>query len=165
MSPGGTIIINSVSTLSGELRIETGNSELEVAYYKRLKVPSRSEAIEFANAISVEIEPGPDGITINMKAPSPAPWSSTDNSGKLYLEITLPRDCIVEINSAYFDINAKGPFAAFRVTESLSQVFVDGVRGDTKIKVSNRPLEVKNLSGPFSLTNKYNKININSMSF
>jgi len=165
LNSGGQLFINSASTLSGELKIRSGGENLKVAYYKTLKAPGRAEAAEFATVISVDIESGPDGVTVNLKAPSPAPWSSTDNSGHLNLEITMPDNCTVEINSAYFDVDAAGPFTAFRVTESLSQVLVDKVNGETKIRVSNRPLEVRNITGAVSLINKYNTIraaNINT---
>ena len=157
---GQKLTINGASSLSGTINITTGGRECRVAYRKLLKVSDREEAAEYADLIQVETTSVPDGLQLNLQAPTKAPWSEGTNSARLELEITIPEKCAVKIGTAYFDITAVGPFAEFVVTESLSKVRVEKVNGVTEIKVSNRPLAVKAITGKLSLTNQYSEISL-----
>lgn len=160
---GQKVTITGVSSLSGAMTVTTGGRECRVAYRKLLKAPDRQEAARYADLIQVEMTGSPDGLTLNLKAPAKAPWSGSANSARLELEITVPEKCAVQIGTAYFDITATGPFTAFTVTESLSKVTVEKVDGVTEIKVSNRPLAVKAITGKLSLANQYSEISLENI--
>jgi hypothetical protein len=155
---GQTVTISGAASLTGTITITAGGGECRVAYRKLLKAPDRQEAGQYADLISVEVAGAADGLTINLKAPVKAPWSGSNNSARLEVEIAVPEKCGVRVATAYFDVNAVGPFSEFVVNESLSKVSVEKVNGMTEIKVSNRPLTVKALRGKVSLTNQYSEI-------
>ncbi|MDD4051254.1 MAG: hypothetical protein PHR28_05070 [candidate division Zixibacteria bacterium] len=157
---GQKITINGASSLSGTISVTTGGRECRVAYRKLLKAPDRQEAADYADLIQVETTGTPDGLLIDLQAPTKAPWSGGTNAARLEVEITVPEKCAIKIATAYFDITAIGPFAEFVVTESLSKVRVEKVDGVTEIKVSNRPLAVKAITGKLSLVNKYSDISL-----
>jgi len=163
MKSGQRLIINAASTLGGELTLKTGGNDCRFIYEKLLKTPTKVEAGEYAAVISVEAEQQKDAVILSFRAPARVPWSGTNNSGRLMIEVTLPPKCIVEINSAYFDITAVGPFSEFLVSESLSKVQVEKVSGVTDIKVSNRPLNIKDITGKLSATNKYGRIKLENI--
>ena len=158
-----TLTINSAATLSGNIIITAGAEAPRIVYRKSLKTGSKSEAQEFAEAISVEIDRDTEGPVISLRAPSNAPWSGTKNSGRLEIEIFLPDERSLIINTAYFDIDAIGPFSEFTVTESLSRIQVEKVLKVTDIKVSNRPLTASELQGKVSIANKYGRIKLNNI--
>lgn len=160
---GQTVTITGVASLSGSMTITTGGGECRVAYRKLLKAPDRQEAGQYADLISVDVASVSDGLTIDLKAPIKAPWSGGVNSARLELEIVLPEKCAVKIATAYFDVDAVGPFREFVVNESLSKVSVEKVDGVTEITVSNRPLVVKSLRGKISLTNRYSDITLENI--
>lgn len=163
MKPGQRLIINAASTLGGELTLKSGGSDCQYVYTKLLKTPTKVEAGEYASVISVEAEQQKDAVILSLRAPAQAPWSGSYNSGRLIIDVTLPPKCIIEINSAYFDIDAVGPFSEFLVSESLSKVQVENVSAVTDIKVSNRPLNIKNITGRLSATNKYGRIKLENV--
>jgi hypothetical protein len=163
MSPGQRLVINSASSLGGELILRTGAQQCDYVYKKRLKTPTRGEAAKYAEVISIEAEKQKNTTILSLRAPVPAPWSGTNNSGHLKIHINIPENCAVEINTAYFDIMATGPFIEFVVAESLSKVQVDKVIGLVDIKVSNRPLIISNISGKLTATNKYDRLRLENI--
>jgi hypothetical protein len=134
-----------------------------VIYRKRLKTPTKVEAAEFADVIEVEIENINNGVTLNFRAPAKAPWSGTGNSGKLDVEVIIPDSCSVIFNTSYFDIEGVGPFTELIVTESLSRVYIETVRGFLDVNVSNRPVFVKDIRGKLSVVNKYDQIKMENV--
>ena len=163
MKSNQRLVIDAASTLSGELILTAGGNDCHFSYQKLLKTPTKVEAAQYAEAIKVEIDQQKDVIILSLRAPASPPWSGTNNSGRLMIEVTIPANCPVEVNSAYFDITAVGPFSEFIVPESLSKVQVEKVRGNVEIKVSNRPLVIKDVTGAVTATNKYDKLRLENI--
>jgi len=163
MQSGQTLIVNSAATLSGSLKIIAGGEDCRIRYRKRLKATTKKEAAAFAEAISVDVEKNKDGITISLRSPSSAPWSGTKNSGRLDVEITIPDSSSVQFNTAYFDIDAVGPFTEFIVSESLSKVQVEKVTGVTEVRVSSRPFSATDISGRLFISNEYGRIKLENI--
>ncbi|MEE9442722.1 MAG: hypothetical protein V3V99_08650 [candidate division Zixibacteria bacterium] len=157
------VIINSANSLSGNLYLGAGGKNFRISYQKKMKTPNEAEAAAYADLISVEIDNQKTAITIWLRAPADAPWSGSNNSASLDVRIDVPVGCQIEINTAYFDIEAVGPFEEFVVSESLSKVTVNKVNGLTDINVSNRPLVLKNISGDLKAKNKYEKIKLENI--
>jgi hypothetical protein len=160
MVKGETLIVNSASTLAGDIVVNAGASQCRVRYQRVLKTDALDEAEKFAAAITVEAADSREGATVNLRAPAQAPWSGTDQAGRLRVEITVPNDCAVELRTSYFDIIARGPFNRFSVPESLSKVSVENVNGALEVQVSNRPLTVRNVKGKLVLSNRYSPIKV-----
>lgn len=163
MAAGQLLRINAASTLGGKIVLQAGGSECRYRYQKVLKASTKTEAVEFAALITIEVEKLKEGVVMSLRAPASAPWTGTAGSGRLEIHIAIPDSCLLEINTAYFDIEAVGPFAGFTVSESLSQVSVDNVRGPVDVKVSNRPIIIKNVTGPLLATNKYSRIRLENI--
>jgi len=160
MHSGQRISINAATSITGTVTITAGAADGLIEYRKQLKAPSRSEAASYADLIKVEMDSNSEGVVIYFRTPSRVPWAGTNNSGRLDVNISIPDDCLVRINSAYFDIKAVGPFTEMMIAEALSKVEVEGVHGETEIRVSNRPLTVRNISGKLFVSNKYEIIRL-----
>ncbi len=157
---GETLIINSATSLSGEIKIKAGGDNCLVKYRKRLKAADREQAEDFARVITTSLERDRDGVRLVLRAPVSVPWSGSGNSGKLEIAIELPDSCNVEVNTAYFDIDAQGPFRNFKVTESLSQITAADLNGTVEAKVSSRPLIIKKAKGSLFVSNEYGDIKL-----
>jgi hypothetical protein len=163
IATGQTLRINSATSLSGQMIVTSGGNRCDLKYRKRFKSANRQEALDFGQLITVEMEKTLDGVSLSFRAPTNAPWSNTGGSGRLEVEIVLPDSCSLEINTAYFDIDAYGPFANLTVSESLSRVFAQDVYNSTDIKVTSRPLILKNIHGNLFISNEYGEIKIENV--
>ncbi|MFH1699504.1 MAG: hypothetical protein ABIE07_02860 [Candidatus Zixiibacteriota bacterium] len=157
------VIINSANSISGNLYLGAGGKHCRISYQKKMKTASKAEAATYADLISVDVDNQPTAATVWLRAPADAPWSGSNNSASLDVRIDVPIGCQIEINTAYFDIDAAGPFDEFVVSESLSKVTVSKVTRLTDINISNRPLVLKNISGDLKAKNKYEKIKLENI--
>jgi len=163
MAKGERLVINAANTLGGEIFFTTGGDVCSYSYRKTLKTPTKVEAAEYAELITVDVETRRDEVIFNLRAPARAPWSGTNNSGRLEIHIKIPENCGVRVNSAYFDVEAAGPFSEFSVTETLSKVEVRTVRGPVDVRVSNRPLTIKDVRGSVFASNQYGPIRVENV--
>jgi hypothetical protein len=163
MAEGQRLVINAASTLSGQISLTTGGAACEYTYKKLLKTPTKVEAAEYAQLITVDIEQQRDEVIFNLRAPARAPWSGTNNSGRLEIQIKIPDSSAVRINTAYFDVDAEGPFSEFTVAETLSKVDVRTVHGPVDVRVSNRPLTIKDVRGSVFASNQYGLIRLENI--
>ena len=155
MKAGQKLTVKASASLSGNLKVTVGGGVCRVVYQKRLKAESRSVAAEYAGEITVEAAANPEGVAVSLTAPNRAAWSGTNDAGRVEVEITIPEGSDIVLATAYFDINAIGPFREVMITESLSKVDVENVTAGTEIKVANRPLTVKHARGRLAVTNQY----------
>ena len=160
MKRGQTLVINAASTLGGEIVLKSGADRCRYSYKKFLKTPAKTEAAEYAQAITVEMEALKDKLTLSLRAPARAPWEGSDNSGRLQVQISLPDSCSVQINTAYFDVEAMGPFAEVIIPGTLCKTRVEKVRGNAEINVSNRPVTIRDARGRLAVTNKFGLIHL-----
>jgi hypothetical protein len=157
------VIINSAKSLSGNLYLGAGGKNCRISYQKNMKTSEEAVASDYADLISVDVDNQKTALTIWLRAPADAPWAGGSNSASLDVRIDVPVGCQIEINTAYFDIDAVGPFEEFVITESVSKVTVNKVNGLTDINVSNRPLVLKNISGNLKAKNKYENIKLENI--
>lgn len=153
ISPNSIINIRSALTLSGTIQIETSDENIAVLrYVKRAKNQSKSKAIDFIDIISVEYEVTHNGLRIDLRAPNPAPWSGTNESGTVELHLMLPEFCSLEFDTQYFDIEAEGPFNSFILPSSFGRIYVENVLQKTEISTANRKITVRDLAGDVNIT-------------
>jgi hypothetical protein len=163
MTKGQMLVINAANMLGGKIFVTAGGSACKYSFKKVLKTPSRVEAAEYAGLITVEVERQRDKVIFNLRAPARAPWSGTNNAGRLDIYIKIPENSGVRINTSYFDIDGVGPFSEFSVTETLNKVDVRTVRGPVDVRVSNRPLTIKDVRGSVFATNQYGSIRLENI--
>lgn len=157
------VVINAAKSLSGKMYLGAGGKNCRISYQKNMKTSDEAEAISYAELISVDVDNQVSGVTVWLRAPAEAPWTGSNNSASLDVRIDVPVGSQIQINTAYFDIDAVGPFEEFVVTESLSKVTVNKVKGLTDINVSNRPLVLKNITGTLKAKNKYENIKLENI--
>ena len=163
MNRGQALVINAASTLGGEIVLKAGADRCRYSYKKLLKTPAKTEAEEYAQAITVEMEAVKEKLILSLRAPARAPWEGSDNSGRLQVQIFLPDSCSVQINTAYFDVEAMGPFAEVIIPGTLCKTRVEKVRGSAEINVSNRPLTIRDARGQLAITNKFGPIHLENI--
>ena len=146
------ITIASALYLSGEITITTSAADsVYVAYTKVAKAPDRSTAIDFIDLISVDLAGRPESPLVTMRAPNPAPWSGTNNSGQVEAEIVVPPGAEVEINAPPFDVTTTGPLRALDIPESLGRLDVTEVTERLRIATANRRVTIAGISGDISV--------------
>lgn len=150
-APGSQIVISSAATLVGKLSIVASRADtVNVTYFKKAKTTGRSRAIDYIDLIAVSLERLPGGIRVEMRAPNPAPWGSTEE-GLVEARLVIPQDCHVSIEAPYFDVEAVGPFKSFVVPNSLGRFDVKDVTERLEISTSNRRLTIENVTGDINV--------------
>jgi len=141
------LVIKSASTLQGSLRISTApEAVIKVLYSKKAKADSRSSAIDYIDQIAVSLSSTAAGVKLELRAPNPAPWTD-DEVGLIEAVVIIPEFCKLDIEAIYFDIEATGPFEAFRVPSSLGRLEVSFVTDELILVTSNRRVSIENASG------------------
>jgi len=152
VAEGNHVIIKSVSTLTGKLTIVTADTNVVTAsYFKKSKADTKSKAIDYIDLIAVDLDRTVKGAQVILRAPNPAPWSAAE-SGSVELELTVPEKAWVEIDAAYFDVDAEGPFTGLVVPSSLGRLEVVDVDGTLELATSNRRVSVADITGSISVS-------------
>lgn len=153
------IQIAAAVNLSGTIRIATQLSDtLDIKYVKTAKAADRSQAIDFIDLISVVIEGRPESPVVKMRAPNPAPWSGTDYSGRVELEIIAPSDAEIEIIAPPFDVTTVGPLRSLDVPESLGAMDISNITESLNISTANRAVTLKDITGQISVVTSREKL-------
>lgn len=145
--------VRSTDNLTGRLRIETGAAANVIATYtKQARTESRSRAFDYIDVISVTIDVLPDYVRVDLRAPNPAPWTDNVESGQVDIRLTLPVDCEVRVEAAYFDIEAVGPFAELLVPASYGRLDVSGVNRKLELGTKNQRVTVSDVAGDIAVS-------------
>lgn len=140
--------VRSSDNLTGRLRIETGpGAQVTATYTKQARTDTRSRAFDYIDVISVTVDVLPDYVRVDFRAPNPAPWSATLESGQVDVRLTLPVDCEVRIEALYFDIEANGPFTELMVPSSYGRLDVSRVTRKLELDTKNQRVTVRDVSG------------------
>ena len=151
VAPKAKIVVASAVQLSGSIRIVSHTSDsLLVDYRKVAKASGRSEAIDFIDLISVVVEGRAETPVVKMRAPNPAPWSGTDYSGLVELELTVPSSAEVEIQAPIYDVNVRGPLRALDIPESLGKLEIAKITARLNVTTANRRVILTDISGEIS---------------
>lgn len=153
--PAGTpnrLVIRSAVRLSGELSIRADNvSTVSLTYAKQARTGTKSKGIDYIDLIAVTLDQGVDQNRLEMRAPNPAPWDTEDEAGIVTAELTVPRNCDVEIDASGFDVTAVGPFRGFVVRPSLGKLDVRKVSGKLDVTTANQRVQLADISGDISV--------------
>ena len=146
------VIIKSASTLKGKIIITTSTDPMvKVSYYKKSNAGSRSHATDYIDLISVNLDRTPDGIRVQLRAPNPAPWNESEAS-ILEIDITVPDSCSIDINAAYFDVTAIGPFTKMKIPSSFGRLSISKVTKELELATSNRRVSIEDINGKISVS-------------
>ena len=147
MGSGNGVLVRAASTLRGELVITAADSpRVSVIYRKLAKTQQKSRAVDYIDLIAVALNRAPTGARLDLRAPNPPPWEDNEY-GMVQAELIIPPDCSVEIDAAYFDVFASGPFSEFVNSTSLGRLEVSGVKERLKLVTANRRVAVEDARG------------------
>ncbi|MCK4461526.1 MAG: hypothetical protein KAW46_06960 [candidate division Zixibacteria bacterium] len=144
---GNQLIIKAAASLRGELTIlATATDSAILTYTKRARTSRKSRAVDYLDQIAVSLSRIPIGLRLEMRAPNPAPWKD-DESGLVEATLEIPEGYEVEIDAAYFDVKADGPFISFENTTSLGRMDVAHISERLEVETANRRVTVTDISG------------------
>ncbi|MCD6250222.1 MAG: hypothetical protein J7J98_07840 [candidate division Zixibacteria bacterium] len=153
INPTTKVVIASTTYLSGDLTITSSESDsLRVVYKKVAKTSSKSEAIDYIDLISVVLEDHSDNLVVKLRSPNPAPWSGTNNSGRVEAEIFVPLGTEVEISAQIFDVTVNGPIRGIDIPNSLGRLDITGITEHLYVVTANRRISLTDITGEISAT-------------
>lgn len=144
----------SSSYVGGTLIIRAGDTEESIITYKKvLKADSSEQAETFADFLDVKVEELENELAIAAETPSRPPWSGTNYSGRLEIEIEVPAngELKVYVRTTAHEIQVTGPFASVDISNEFGDVAVSNVTRKVKISTENSAVKVTNCSGPVTV--------------
>ncbi|MFH2055064.1 MAG: DUF4097 family beta strand repeat-containing protein [bacterium] len=144
----------SSSYIGGTLRIRAGGTDESVITYRKiLKASSTEQAETFADYINVRVEELENELAIAAETPSRPPWSGTDFSGRLELEVTVPANegLKVYVRTTAHEIEIVGPFASVDISNEFGDVVVSDISSKVKVSTENSAVKVTHCSGPVTV--------------
>ncbi len=164
LSKESNIKIQAAMGLSGSIKIETTEEDVAtIIYVKKAKHKSKSKAIDFIDIISVEFELTHNGLRLDLRAPNPAPWSETNNSGSVEVLLIIPEFCNLEFDAQAFDIDAEGPFDSFILPTSYGRIYLENVVNKVEITSTNRKVTARNLSGSVYISTSHATLQVDKV--
>jgi hypothetical protein len=159
ISSNNRVLIRSVEALSGEMRIEASEQNVVgVSYIKIARCESRSKAVDVIDLISVAFSAKPDQLLLDLHVPSPPPWDSDREYGKVELVVTVPFDCFVTIEAQHFDIEAQGPLRGLVVPSSYHTISAIGITEQLSLSTTNQRVNLDSISGEISVSTSNSSI-------
>lgn len=153
------VLIASTAYLSGTLTITAAEDDsLRVFYKKVARTSSKSEAFDYIDLISVVLDGRPDEIVLKLRSPNPAPWSGTENSGRIEAEIFVPSGVTVEINAHLFDVTVNGPIRGIDIPESLGRLNITGITEHLRVNTANRRVSLSDITGEISAATTHSSL-------
>lgn len=157
------IIIKSASTLKGKIIITTSPDPMvKVFYHKKSNAKSLSHATDYIDLISVNLDRLSGGIMVQLRAPNPAPWSN-DEASVLEIDIIVPDSSGIDIDAAYFDVTAIGPFTKIKIPSSFGRLTISKVTRELELATSNRQISIDDIYGKISVSTSNSLLIANSL--
>ncbi len=159
IAPTAKVIIGSTAHLSGTIAITSSEGDsLRVIYRKVAKTPSRSDAFDYIDLISLVLAGRPDEVVLKLRSPNPAPWSDTGNSGRIEAEILVPSGTAIEIAAQTFDVTVNGPIRGIEIPESLGRLDITGVTEFLRVATANRRVTLSDITGEVSAATTHSSL-------
>ncbi len=145
---GSSYIIGKLSIVSSDKPITT------VTCRKTLKADSPEQAEKFAGYIEVSGEELENELSISAETKSVPPWSGTEWSGGVNIEIEVPRNdnLKIDVRTTVFTIDITGPFATVDITSSLGDVSIEKITNKIRVSLENGGVSVRDCTGPVTVS-------------
>lgn len=143
------------SYLVGRLSIRSSDKPgTVVTYQKSFKADSKSQAENFSRFISLSFEKLENEFAVSAETKSSPPWSGTDYSASVHVEIEVPRNenLKIDVRTSVFSIDITGPFAAVDITNSVGEISVDRITSKVRISSENGSVTVRDCTGPTTVS-------------
>ncbi len=151
------------SYLAGQLTIVASDkATTTVSYQKVLKAESNDQANEFADYIEVNSEELENELAISAETKSQPPWSGTDWSGSVNVEIEAPKNenLKIDVRTTLFTIDISGPFGAVDITNSLGEVTIEKITNKVRISSENGAISISDCTGPVTVSTSLRPITL-----
>ncbi len=146
------IIIKATGPLSGTVAIHAKKSKHVLSYIQHYKANSLEQAEQFSEYIDVSTSNQDGTVQVKVTTQRNAPWSGTNFSARLELQISVPESIAVEIDSKYLDANMTGPFSTVHVNSEYGKVRVKNVFKELIIKTANSRVTLTDISGSVNVS-------------
>jgi hypothetical protein len=152
----GVVHVVSSNFLGGKLTITAGEESGVVFEYRELmKTDSRAEAIDYAKVIKASLEAHPDETVLYLQTPNPAPWSGTNNSGRVEGRLGVPPGSRLIIDASYMDLELQGPFRSVESHNGFGRADIEDVTDELNLSTNNRDIIASRIRGAISLTTSH----------
>jgi hypothetical protein len=144
----------SSSYIGGDLRlVNGGGSETKISYRKVLKAASKEQAEDFANYLNLQVEELENELSVAALTESRPPWSGTNFSGRLDIQIELPDnpDLRIYVRTDAYYISVTGPFAAVDISNEFGAVEVSDILSKVKVTTETGSIKVEDCTGPVTV--------------
>ncbi len=158
--------ITASSYLHGLLSVYVGDVEhTEIHYRKRFKANSLDQAREFDKYIQLQFEQLENEYSISCETRSAPPWSGTDFSAAVDVEVVTPRyeRLKIFVRTSSYNIRIDGEYAVVDVASNFGDVSVSGIRNKINIDCENAAVLVRNCTGPTRVTTANRPIQLESV--
>lgn len=158
--------ITASSYLHGSLEIYVGDvQETEIHFRKRYKADSQEQAESFDDYIDIRLDQFENEFAVAAQTHSSPPWSGTNYSAAVDIEIITPRyeRLKIFVRTSSYDIRIDGEYAVVDVASNFGDVSVSGIRNKINIDCDNAAVLVRNCTGPTRVETKNRPIQLESV--
>jgi len=132
---------------SGNINVSTGKSDFRMKYVEHFKARSLDEAEKFAQYLQFTSELSGDTLTVTVTADRRAPWQGTDQSARTEIEIIIPEQTNLWIESRSFDITVTGPFANAEIHNEFGRIRVSDINDGLRLVTENSFVRISDIKG------------------
>jgi Putative adhesin/Domain of unknown function (DUF5668) len=144
--PAKTVAAGShitITTDRGDVNVHAGDgSDLRVSANKTAHGASEHAAQERVNSVDVQIDKTTDGYAIH-----PANQDDSHGNVKVDLEVTLPKSCVVSVNTGHGDINVAGVAGTVTATSQQGSIEVHDAGSDVSATLNKGDARITSIAG------------------
>ncbi len=158
--------ISASSYLFGNLTVHVGDvQQTEIHYRKKFKADTQEQAKSFDDYIQLKFEQLENEFVISAETQSAPPWSGTNYSASLDIDVTTPRyeRLKIFVRTSSYDIRVDGEYAVVDISSAFGDVSVSGIRNKININCENAAVLVRNCTGPTRVTTANRPIQLESV--
>ena len=157
------LVIKTPQNIHCEIELYTHSDDLINTEYRIwADAGSANRETRFISLIEVKlVYKGSDSrnATLEVLAPTRAPWEGSNYSIGVNLKILIPKNYYVETRTSYSNIDLVGPFSGVNIDGEYGSVTVESVKGNTIIKSSYSSIDLSDLEGSVTVEAIYSEIN------
>jgi hypothetical protein len=154
------------SYLGGKLSIKSSDRpNTTITYQKVFKADSKSEAESFDSFIDFTFEKLENELAISAETKSSPPWSGTDYSAGVNVQIEVPQNnnLKIDIRTSVFLIDIIGPFASVDITNTFGEISVARITNRIRVSSENGSVTIRDCTGPTTVTTAARPIELSNI--
>lgn len=160
---GGSV---SVSSDHGDITISTWDEpQIKVVAHKHVTAGSQDEANRMADATKPQVSGTPESLTVDANTGGSGPRAGVmgPHGVTTNLEIFLPKNVSVDLNTHRGDVKVRTRDGSVRITTPHGDVDVQDVTGNSQVTMRHGDLRAENVSGAFDLDGSLSDLDLNNI--